>query len=129
MGNDIISFYSECQRLTQYKAYVFWEYGKQRQIDCDLAVKHGLFERVELPKPKVFQEGTEKLAQFDFIYNRVGNPLDGANVIAPDTRVPNYSTQLEDALEIAIVSEMKTLRVPDVGGREGIDDLISQITS
>lgn len=126
---SIEDFYNDCQRRTKFDAFRYDEYGRQRKKDCNAAEAIGLYRKVKLSHPVTFQNGTEHLAKFDWIYNPPDSPLDARCIVAPDTRVPNYSTCIRDALALAIKLGLKTLPVPSVPGSAGEQELCNYIIS
>lgn len=104
------------------------EYARRRQRDCDIAEGLGLFEKVKLNNIKSEASGRTDILplQYDCFYNRVGAAKDLAYVISPDARVPNYTTSLGDALEIAILKNIKHLPVTAIGG-QGIQNMVDFI--
>lgn len=105
-------------------------YAAARQLDCDLAVKYGLFEKVPLAKTKFRESGFTDIPSlpYNWFYNRINAAPDLAYVISPDARVPNYSTNLADALEIAIARGIASLPVT-AKGEDGIKAMIKYITT
>lgn len=71
------------------------EYGFIRKDDCDLAIKYGGYKWFPLNKPKIDFKGNK----FTHILSRDGY-LD--HVLEPDTRVPNYTTNINDAVGLAM---------------------------
>lgn len=123
---EIEDFYAECSRLTPYSATINANYGTVRARDCYYAERLDLFERISVKKRR-YQSHNTPLAEFDFIYNRPGTRKDLAYVIAPDTRVPNYTTSFEDCLELAIKIGLSSLPVPSTHGRWGLDEITGYI--
>lgn len=110
---NIAAFYAECQRASRFPAEDYTGYGKIRQRDCDYAEKIMGFQWMDLPTTwRLSGWSGDKLAQFSQILNKPGASLDGRYIIAPDTRVPNYTERLEDTLELAQAIGMTTLTVP-----------------
>lgn len=104
------------------------DYAAQRQRDCDIAVKYGLYEKIDLPNTRYRQSGLTDIPAlaYNWFYNPVGKPPDLAYVISPDARVPNYSTVLSDALEIAMLRGITSVPVT-ASGSKGMQAMVDYI--
>lgn len=86
-------------------------YGKERDRDCYYAINLGIFEKIKLNSLKNRESGIVGIPtlQYNWFYNRKGTLPELAGVIGPDVRVPNYSTSLDDLIEIGKLLKLENL--------------------
>ena len=124
-------FYTEMDRQHRAKGWTGYtynsEYGRMRDRDCYYAERIVGYQRLPIKPRTDSLTGHESAVPFNFIWNRPTDKPDLAYVIAPDTRVPNYTTCLPDALELAILAGLKTIPVPSTFGRAGVQEMVDSI--
>lgn len=99
-----------------YSPEVAAEIEKKRQSridDCVIGVRMGLFDLVQTSKGE--------------IYNRTGTPIEERYIIEKDTRIPNYTTSIDAALELAILIGLKEVPVPNTHGTQGTRQMVDYI--
>lgn len=130
---DILDFYARkhaALKAEGWQAIGYGkEYGERRAKDCYYAEKIIGFEAIPVGNKSDSLSDKYGSVQFTHIYNRPGAKPDLQYLIAPDTRVPNYTTNLGDALELAVKMEMKTLNIPTEHGNAGMQQITDQIIS
>ena len=113
---DLPAFYTEIARLLKakydYDRGYNKEYGERRQKDSHYAVNIVGFEAISVGNKTCGIVGSDAPVPYTHIYNRKGAKPDLQYLIAPDTRVPNYSTSLSDSIELANIIGLKILNIP-----------------
>lgn len=113
---DLPAFYDEVARLLNAS----WGsdrgynrgYGETRQRDAYYAVKIAGFEVIPVGRKLCSLCGHDAQAVYTHIYNRKTSKPDLQYLIAPDTRVPNYTTSLDDSIELANIAGFNALKIP-----------------
>lgn len=118
------SFYAELKRQANNADVYCWfdgGYGSRRDRDCYYAERIAGFRRIPVRTQTYAHDRRIPGVKFDYIWNR--DKPDLAYVIAPDTRVPDYTTIFGAALELAIKAGMESLPMPTTSGKAGIEQI------
>lgn len=101
---DIKSFYDEVYRqldVNKWSTLHYSSYGNEREKDCYYAVKIMGFQIINVGNKKFKTHIDTVQVPYYQIYNRPNANLDLQYLVAPDTRVPNYTTSVDDVIELA----------------------------
>ncbi len=89
------------------------DYGKQRDLDALYATKLCGYEVVFLPSLRNRESGVVGVAplKYNWFYNKIGTELAYDYVVGPDCRLPRFTTDFEDSIELAKCIGLKKLPV------------------
>lgn len=127
---DIVGFYQQVHnqlKANKWATLHYSTYGVDRQLDCYYAFHIADFEIINVGNKKFKTHIDTVQVPYTQIYNRKNSLPDLQYLIAPDTRVPNYTTSLDQAIELANIIGITEFKVPKWPKNDVCGIFISQI--